>query len=115
MLGDHQHVFTPLTERRQHDRHHIQAVIQVLSESPLRDLLFQILLCGAHQPDIRLDRVVATDTFELPFLENPQELDLHHGRDLSDLIQKQRAFMGQLEPASPLPKRTREGPFLMAE
>jgi hypothetical protein len=53
---------------------------------------------------------VAADTLNLPMLQGAQKLGLEFQRQLADLIEEQRAPVGDLELASTIFGRTRERP-----
>jgi len=115
VIGDDHDVFLPLSQRWNHDLDDVQAVEQILAEPSHRHFLAQILLRGAHQADIDVDRFVAPDPLKLAFLQHPQQFDLDDRGNLTDLVEKQRAAMRQLEPPSPLPQGAGERALLMAE
>ena len=49
-------------------------------------------------PDVHVDGLGPAHALELTFLEHAQELDLHRGGDIADLVEEERAAIGQLEP-----------------
>ena len=55
------------------------------------------------------------DALELPFLQHAQELGLHVGREVADLVEKERAAVGQLEAPLAHRHRTREGAAYVTE
>ena len=63
-------------ERRQVDRDHVQAVVQILPERALRNLGLKVLVACGDDMHINLDVGGTSYAHELPFLEDPQELDL---------------------------------------
>src|SRR5262249_12675168 len=67
------------------------------------------------QTDVDVDRPCPTDALELVFLQHAQELRLQLERDLSHLVEEERATVPQLEPANPLRDRAGERPPLVAE
>src|SRR5208282_6235994 len=58
---------------------------------------FQVAVGRGDQPDVEFDGTRSTDSFELPLLQNAQELGLHGDGQLPDFIQKNRAAFGDLE------------------
>ena len=56
-----------------------------------------------------------SDALELARLEHAQELDLHGGVDLADLVEEERAAARELEAALALGDRAREGALFVAE
>src|SRR4029078_3005184 len=67
------------------------------------------------QADVDLDGLEAADALELALLDRAQELDLHLDRDLADLVEEQRAAVGELEPAGLARRRAGERALLVAE
>ena len=59
--------------------------------------------------------LVLPDAPDLPFLERPQQLDLHARRDLADLVQQEGAPVGGLEQAGPVVAGAGEGAPHVAE
>ena len=57
----------------------------------------------------------AADAVERPLLQDAQELALRRRRELADLVEEDRAAVGQLELAQPARGRAREGAPLVAE
>src|SRR4029077_20842522 len=66
-------------------------------------------------PDVHLDRLIPSDPLELPLLQNAKDLDLDHGRNLSDLVEKDRPAVSVFELADLRPDRARERSPLVAE
>src|SRR5690606_30663676 len=88
--GKQRYVALALAQRRKHQRHHIDAIIQIGAEFLLDDRLFQILVGRGDKTDIHLDGAAAADPFELAFLEHAQQLGLERRRQFADLVEKQR-------------------------
>ena len=74
---------------------------------PSRDLLLEIAVRRGDDAHVDLDRLAAADPLELALLQDAQQLDLHVQRELADLVEEQRAAVGQLEPAQPARHRAR--------
>ena len=96
----------PLAQRRDAQRHHLEAVVEVLAEAPLGDLLLEVAVGGRDQAEVDLDQLAAADAHDLPLLEHAQELDLQLGVELADLVEEERAAVRQLELAD-LARRSR--------
>ena len=60
-------------------------------------------------------RLGAADALEAPLLQHAQQLGLHRRRHVADLVEEERAAVGQLEPARALADGAGERPFLVAE
>ena len=108
-------VFSALPQGWRGERQHIEPVIQVFPESAGLDLLFQVFVGGRHHTNIDLDRLATAHGLDHPFLDGPQQLDLHVQRQVADFVQEEGAAMGQLEAADPVGHRTGEGAALVAK
>ena len=96
-VGQGQDVLRPLPQRRDVQPDHVQPVEEVGAEQPAVYLLLQIAVGGHDQPDIQLDASGAGHPLDGLFLNQLQQLGLNVGRQLTDLIQKQCAAVGQLD------------------
>ena len=81
--------------------------MQVLAERAGRDGLLQGGVGGRDQAHVDLDRLRAAQPLELALLQDPQQLDLGRRVQVADLVQEQRAPLGELE--SPLLARLGAG------
>ena len=97
------------------ERNDIQAVIEILPETALLDLLCQVPVRGGDHPDIHLDRPGAPQRLELLLLEDPQELRLEGRAHLAHLVEEDRPPVGELKPPLAAGDGAGEGPLLMAE
>ena len=111
-LGD---VVEPLAQRRQADRHDVQAIEQILAEQALLDQPAQVAMGGGDDADVGLDRRAAADRHVLAFLQHAQQPGLRLGRHVADLVEEQRAAVRLLELAGRALDRAGEGAALVAE
>src|ERR1700745_3958638 len=65
--------------------------------------------------DVDLRRSRASQSLKFPLLQNAQQFWLQVERDISDFIEKQRASIGQLEPAALLRDRASERASLVTK
>ncbi|MNG05905.1 hypothetical protein D3C84_891200 [compost metagenome] len=72
-------------------------------------------MSGSDQPHITLELLACPHRGEGAFLQHPQKTHLHIGRQLSKLIQKQRAAIGLLEYACPISNSAGECTLLVAK
>src|SRR4029079_12299142 len=100
--------------RRQADREHVEPVVQLLAELAVLDPLLEVEDGRADQPDIDLDGLRPPDALELALLQRAQELDLDLDRQVADLVEEQRAAVGELEPPRPPRHRAGEAALLVA-
>ena len=99
MVHQRRHVLPPLAEGRQHDRQHVQPVVQVLAELAFVDELLEIALGPGDDAHVHRNRPGSADALHLPVLQRTQQLHLHREGHVVDIIEKQRATLCQLEPA----------------
>ena len=97
VVGELGNVVEPLAQRRQADRHDVEAVEQILAEQALLDQPAQVAMGGGDDADIGLDRRAAADRRVLAFLQHAQQAGLRLGRHVADLVEEQRAAVGLLE------------------
>ena len=114
-LHQERDVLGALAERRELDREDAEAVVEVLAERLLADGLEQVAVGRGDDPDVDLARRRAADPVELALLQDAQQLGLGLGGELADLVEEDRAAVGQLEPAGAAGDRAGEGPLLVAE
>jgi hypothetical protein len=87
----------PLAQRRQPHRDDAQAVVhEVGAEPPGLDLGAQRAVGRRHDPHVDRDRLARADRQDRPALEHAQELGLQLERQLGDLVEEQRAAVGEL-------------------
>ena len=97
VFAEQRDVSGAIAQGRQHDGKHVQAIIKILAERPRHDLFLEIAVRGRYDPHVDLDRLGASDAFELALLQHAQQLDLDVQGDVSDLVEKQRPAVGQFE------------------
>ena len=92
-------ILDPLAQRRQPQRHHVEAEEQILAEQALLDQDAQILVARRDDAHVGLDRGAAADGGVFALLQHPQQAGLRLHRHVADFVEKQRAALGLLEPA----------------
>ena len=92
-------ILDPLPQRRQAQRHDVQAEEQIFPEQPLLDQDAQILVARRHDPHVGLDRGTPADGGVFALLQHPQQPRLRLHRHVADFVEKQRAAFGLFEPA----------------
>ena len=103
MLRQERDVLPALAERRQRERHHVQAVEEILPEAPLAHHRLEVAVRGREHAEVHADRVVAAHPLEGALLEDAEELRLEVERHVAHLVQVKGAAVGQLQlPELPL-------------
>ncbi len=108
-------VLGPVAQRREADREDAEAVVEVGPEAPLAHLALDVAVRGGDDPHVGPLRPRRAEPLELAALEDPQELRLDLEGELGDLVEEDRAPVGDLEPAERALQRAGEGPALVAE
>jgi hypothetical protein len=96
-------------------REDVQPVIQVCSESILVDHRLEIAIGCGHEPNVRSDGAIAANSLEFLVLNCAEQFRLEFERHLADLIEKERALVGQFESPSSLRRGSGKRALLMAE
>jgi hypothetical protein len=99
VVGQFGNVVEALAQRRQADRHDVEAVEQILAEEALLDLAAKVAMGRRHDSHIGLDRRATADRHVFAFLQHAQKARLRLGRHVADLVEEQRAAGGLLEQA----------------
>ena len=99
VLRQQRNVLVPLAQRRQLHGDDVQAVEEILAELPLLHHLAQLDVRRGDDPDVDLDRLDAAEAHELALLDHAQQLGLRLERDVADLVEEDRALVGELEQA----------------
>ena len=92
-----------------------QSVKQVAAEASSGHLRREIPVRGGEHADVRGQRRRSADALKLSLLQHAQELDLHAGRQLSDLVEEERPMRRQFESSRLLTARAGERAALVAE
>src|SRR5262249_43495602 len=108
-------VLAPFTQGWDADGKDVQAIEQVLPETPLRDLRLQISVRGTDDTNVGRQGLAAPDSLELLFLEHTEQLGLRLDGKLGDLVEEERSTVGQLEPSEATLQRAGEGSLLVTE
>jgi hypothetical protein len=115
MFGQFGDVVLSLAQRRDLDEEDAQPVVEVLAKAARRDLAGEIAIGGRDEPYVDVARTVLSYALVLAFLNGAEELGLQLERDLADLVEKERAAVGRLEPAYPIPEGAGERALHVAE
>ena len=91
--------------------HDVEPVVQVLAELPLVDASCQVAVGGGDDAHVDLDVSLPPTRSNSPLLQHAQQLRLHRRRHVADLVEEERAAVGQLEAARALPIAPVNAPF----
>ena len=104
-----------LAQRRDVDRHDVEAVQQVFAEPALADLLVEALVGRGDDPHVDVDRLARPDARNDALLQRAQHLGLGREAHVSDLVEEQRAAVGLLELPGPVRRRAGKAPLQVPE
>ena len=95
-VGD---VLAALAQRRDPNRHHVQAIEEVVAEQPLADQIAQLAVGRGDDADVGLDRLAPAHRGVFALLQDPQQAGLGLERHVADLVQEEGPALGLLEAA----------------
>src|SRR5205814_509649 len=108
-------VLPPLSQRRNLDWEDVEPVIEIAAKFPLVNQLLQVAVSCRDHAHVQAARLVASDSFEDPVLQDSQQLRLQLQREIAHFVEKQGSFVGQLQAAKLSGDRAGEGPLLVAK
>ncbi len=115
-MGDQRgNVLAPLAQGRHGDLEGADAVVEIRAELAFAHHARQIPVGGEHHPHVGAQVGGGAHPPEAPGLEHAQELGLHDGADLADLVEEQGALRSGLDEARLAPVGAGEGAPLVAE
>jgi hypothetical protein len=115
VLREQVNIALTLPKRRQGDGEDVEPVEQVAAQGPLLDRGERIPVGGGGHPHVEVHFAAPTDPSHGPALEHAQELGLQSQRHLGDLVEEERAAVGQLEAPGARCNGTGESPLFVAE
>src|SRR5215470_10939657 len=115
MTNQLRNILLPLPQSRHLDRKHFQPIIKIFSKPALSYHQSQVAVGGCDQANIHFVSLVATKPLEFLLLQDTQQFWLKFQRDVTNFVEKKRAFISQFEAAGLLCNCSRERPFFMAE
>ena len=115
VVGEQRQILLAVAQRRQGQRDDVEPVEQILAEGAGLDRRVEVAIGRGDQPEVDAHRPRAADPLELALLQRAQQLRLQVERQLADLVEKQRAAVGELEPSLLQAERAGERALLVAE
>src|SRR3984885_11717942 len=102
MPGQQGNVVFAFSQRRYAHGKDVQPVIEVFAETPSLELNREFPIRGRDDSHIDFTRRIIADPFVLALLKHAQEFWLHFERQVSDLIEKDRAPVSDLKSPRPV-------------
>src|SRR5579883_3060318 len=90
-------VFFVLPERRNINRHDVQPIIKVFTETALLQRSTKVAIRGGYQTHIDLESFRPAQALEFALLKHAKQFDLNRGRNIADFIEKNRPSICQLK------------------
>ena len=115
MAGQQQHIAVALAQRGYPQRIGPEPVVQVGAKAAGAHFFGQLAVGGGNDAYIHMALLIRPQALQLAVLQYPQQLGLHAERQFADLIEKQRAAIGQFELATARAGRAGEGAAHVAE
>ena len=114
-IREHADVDGPLTQRGQPDRERVHAIVQVLAEAAVANELIERPVRRRDQSEVHLHRALSAQPLESPVFKHSQQLGLGDKRQVADLIEEQRAAVGELDASGLAIVGAGERAFFVAE
>src|SRR5687768_10616087 len=109
------YVALPVAKGRQSDRNHVQPEEEVFPECALAHRACKVVICRSNDPDIDPYVAVPADAMDLTRLDRTKKLRLRIEAQISDLVQKQRTGVRELEASYASLRSTGERASLVTE
>src|SRR5208337_1429568 len=115
VLGENGDVLWPFAQWRNLDVDFGDAMVKIAAENSGLHGSFQVSISCRQNSDIHRDLPVSSQPEIRDLVEDAQKLHLHLRLQFANLVQKQRASIGDLEQARFRSVGSAESPFLVAE
>ncbi len=107
VLGEQGDVLLAVAQRRKLEADDVQAVEEVFAEAAFFDGLLQVDVGGGDDAHVHLDLLGSAEMHEAAVLQHAQDLGLHVHAHGADLVEEERAAVGDFEEASSWRRRRR--------
>jgi hypothetical protein len=84
-------VLPPVAKRGERQRQHVETVVQVLTEFPVRDHLLEVTLATRENTDVDRHQPDAPQALHSSILQYAKQLHLHTQRHVVDVVEEDRA------------------------
>src|SRR5438876_10712913 len=114
-MHQHRNIRAALAQRREMHCNHVQAEIQIFSESAIAICGFEVAICRRNHAYIDSNFLIAAHRTNFLLLQHAQQFSLHLERELTNFIQKDRATVRGLKKLGLSANCSSESAFLIAE
>src|SRR6266403_3964564 len=101
IIDEQRNIFFSFAQRRQFDWKNVEPVVKIIAKGAVRDCRLKIAIRRRDDADISAQDFRAAYAFKLAFLQNAQQCDLRLHRQISYLIEENRAGFSQFESTEP--------------
>src|SRR6266404_821825 len=108
-------VFRTFAQGWDADGEYVEPIVQIAAEFPVFDHFSQVAVGSSYQAHVNLLGPSASQAFKLPSLQSAEQLGLDLDGNISNLVEKQRALIGELKPSNLLRNRPGKGPLLVSK
>ncbi len=115
VIDQERDILRTVTQARQSERHHFQAMIQIFAERASADRFFQIAVGGRNDAHVDFNRFVGTDSRDFAAFQHTQKFDLRGERHVSHFVEKQCSPVGIFKLTDAIGARVGERPLHMAK
>ena len=115
VVGEQRHILFPFAQRGHVDGEDVQTIEEIGPERTAAHVLVQVAIGRGDDADVDLGRVRGAEALELLLLQHAQQLHLHISGQLTNLVEKDRAVVGELESPFLLLHRAGERTSLVTE
>src|SRR5436309_9616336 len=115
VLDERREVVAPLSKRRERDREHAQPIVEIAAELARLDHAPEVAVRGGDDADVEPPHAGSAERPHLAVLHDAQELRLERGQEVLDLVEEERAAVGELQHARALLHRAGEGAARVSE
>ena len=115
MKGKQFDIVASLAQRWLDDTQHAKPVIKILSEAPFSYRRFQVDVRRGNDADVDINGFLPAQAFNLTLLQKPQKASLAVDRQVTNLVQKQRAAASRFDTPYPALRRTGKGAAFVAK
>src|SRR5262245_5678122 len=97
MVRQNWNIIATVAQRRNLNRYHANAVIQIFAELILRNHCGEVSIGGGDHANVDRNLFCTADSSDGPFLKYTQQLHLHRGTRVSDFVEEYRALIGNFK------------------
>src|SRR3984957_19733305 len=114
-LGEGKDVLRSFAQRRQRERNHVQAVIEILAKTAGRDFSLEISIGRDDNASVNSERAITANSLKAAVLNEAQKFDLQRRRQLGNFVEQHGAAVDCFETSGLVVDRAGETSANMTE